>query len=303
MDALLLLVVSAGLGSLLRVTGILRPEDGRTLDAWVLRIALPALVLRVVPTLRPTADLLLAAAAPWVAAVAAIALVPPVARALGADRRAEGALVLTAMLGNTAFVGLAVVDALAGADAMAVAVVADQLGSFLALSTLGLITAARYGGGVVSPAALAGRLMRFPPFLALGVALVAGATGLDWPGAVDALLHRLGDTLVPVALFTVGLRFRVAALRGRGALLAAGLAQRLVVGPAFVLGIAWLAGVGDPVRLVAVLQAGMAPMVTAGILAADHDLDADLAAAMVGIGLLASAPTLLAWHALLTGPG
>lgn len=72
-----------------------------------------------------------------------------------------------------------------------------------------------------------------------------------------------------------------------------------MVGPALVLGLALALGVDGIVRDAAVLQSGMAPMVTAGILAAEHDLDAELAALMVGVGLVASAASVIGWSLLL----
>ncbi len=299
MDALLLITVSVGLGALLRRLGALGPADARPLDVWVLWVALPALVLQLVPTLDADPALLLAAAGPWITAVGARVVLPPLARAAGATERQVGALVLTAMLGNTAFVGLAASEALRGPEALPIALVADQVGSFLALSTLGLATAVGWGGGALTARDIGLRMVRFPPFLALIVAVLLGATGTPVPPAAAGLLDRLGHTLVPLALFTVGLRLSLGAVSDTLGLLALGLGWRLLVGPAVVLAVALALGADPLVRDVAVLQTGMAPMVTAGILAADHDLDAELAAAMVGVGLVASAGTLLGWHLLL----
>lgn len=301
MDALLLITTATGLGALLRALRVLQASDARPLDVWVLWIALPALVLQLVPQLEPRADLLVAVAGPWVAAASALVFVPPLARAIGAPRPSVGGLVLTTMLGNTAFVGLAAVEALRGPEALPIALVADQLGSFLALSTLGLGTAAAYGGQRLSTTRVIRRMVTFPPFQALILAAILGLTGLTLPTAAQTVLQRLGSTLVPVALFTVGLRFSMGAVRDGLPLLTLGLTWRLVIGPALVLLIAWAAGASPLIRDVAVLQSGMAPMVTASILAADNDLDPELAASMVGIGLVASGLSLLFWSSLLGG--
>src|SRR5690606_10353459 len=50
------------------------------------------------------------------------------------------------MLGNTSYIGYPMVEALLGAQALPYAVVYDQFGTFVMLSTLGLVVLARYGG-------------------------------------------------------------------------------------------------------------------------------------------------------------
>ena len=50
---------------------------------------------------------------------------------------------------------------------------------------------------------------------------------------------------------------------------------------------------------VAVLQVAMPPMVTASIVASDHDLDPELGTAMVGVGLLVSLLSIPLWHLVL----
>ncbi len=55
------------------------------------------------------------------------------------------------------------------------------------------------------------------------------------------------------------------------------------------------------VTRVAVAQAGMAPMVTAGVLATEFNLDARLAAALIAVGTPLSVVTVSLWWWLLTG--
>src|SRR5581483_2828401 len=85
----------------------------------------------------------------WVLDIALPALVPLLVFAwLGRRRRWSagtiGALTLTCGLGNTAFMGLPMVEAFRGPQALGTAIIADQLGTFLALSTLGVAIAAHY---------------------------------------------------------------------------------------------------------------------------------------------------------------
>jgi predicted permease len=124
--------------------------------------------------------------------------------------------------------------------------------------------------------------------LVIGVfaALVGG-----WPQPVDAIFGRLGATLVPIALFSVGLQFRLQFQRGQAAALGLALGWKLALAPLLI----WLGGlaigVSDAILAIAVLQAAMAPMITAAILAEQNDLEPQLASTVLGVGIVLSLVT------------
>ena len=96
----------------------------------------------------------------------------------------------------------------------------------------------------------------------------------------------------------MGRQVRPTVTAGHRLPLALGLSWSLLLAPALVWGVLHGGG-GGLVAEVTVLQVGMAPMVTAGILAADHGLEPPLAAALVGVGLVLSLLTVPAWAALI----
>lgn len=269
------------------------------INAWLLRVAFPALVLEQIPRLHWEPALLFAAAAPWVVMLGAALLIPLAGRRLGWSRSSIGALVLTCGLGNTAFVGLPMIQALAGPEALGAALIADQLGSFVALSVVGVALASYYAGDRVEPRDIALRLLRFAPFIALLVALAVRLLFGDWPQAISLVLRRLGDTLTPLALFSVGLVFQVGALRGRGRLIAVGLTWKLLLAPLAALLLALGLGVNGIPMTAGVLQAAQGPMVTAGILAQEHRLDPELVALVTGMGVLLSFVSAPLWFLLI----
>ncbi len=268
------------------------------INAWVLRIAFPALVLEQVPKLSWDSALLFAAAAPWIVIAGAAILIPLIGRAAGWDRSTIGALVLTCGLGNTAFVGLPMILALAGEEALGPALIADQLGSFLALSTVGVVLASVYAGDQLDARQVVQKLLHFPPFLALAVALLVSLLG-SWPEAISQFLHRLGETLTPLALFSIGLSFRLAAIKGRGAMLLVGLGWKLLLAPLAAITVAMATGVAGSAMLAGVLQTAQGPMITAGILAQEHKLNPELVTLIVGVGVLLSFVTAPLWFLLL----
>lgn len=257
------------------------------INAWLIRVALPALILAQVPGLSWAPELFYAALTPWIAAVGAALFIPLMARPYGLSRSSVGALVMTCGFGNTAFIGLPMAQALVGPQATGPALIADQLGSFLAISTVGIVAASLYAGKAVTPRDLALRLMKFPPFAALILAIIVRFTG-GWHPDFEAVLNRLGDTLTPLALFSVGLAFRLREIRGRGRALAIGLSWKLLLAPLVCVLVAMSAGMTGMVVNVGVLQAAQGPMITAGILAQDLGLDSELVTLVVGIGILLS---------------
>jgi predicted permease len=187
-------------------------------------------------------------------------------------------------MGNTSFLGVPLIAALRGDEAVHFALIYDQLGSFLALSTYGLFVLARFSGeGAPSMSAMLKRVVLFPPFIALLIAL----SPLRLPEALEPVLARVGDTLSPLAMFAVGMRLKLRPPRERSALLCGlGVKMLLVPACAFALTLV-LGGSGLPAQ-VAVLEAAMPPMLSAAALASMAGLAPELCAALAGYGIVAA---------------
>ena len=295
MDALLLVILCLGAGTL--VSRLKHPENLSTsLNWWVLHIALPALVIDQIMRLQWSFNMLYPGLAMWLVFLGSWALLGTVGRWRGWTKGQIGALVLTCGLGNTAFVGYPLIEALRGAESLGTAVIADQLGSFLVLSTLGVIVAAFYAGQSVSAKQLAKRVLLFPAFIALVFAISIQTTIGTLPLAMMDIAARLGATLTPLALFSVGLQLRLIMPGNEAGLMAWGLSWKLILAPLTVLAISMAVSLPEATRSITVLQAGMAPMITAGILAQQHGLAPGLANRIVGIGIILSLFTVPAFH-------
>lgn len=279
-----LLAASLLLGAIARRSGRFPEQTALALNAFVLNVALPALVLRAVHRLTLAPELLAAAVTPWLVFGGSWLFFRALGPRLGFPPGTVAALVLTGGLSNTAFVGLPLIEGLMGPEALRVAVVVDQLGSFLVLSSVATLFATHAAAKDTRPRALLMKVVGFPPFLALVAAFLSQPW--DWPAWVDVVLGRLGDLLTPLALFSVGFQLRPSGVKGRVRALALGLGYKLALAPlAIALLLRVLPGMGRLTFEVSVLQAAMAPMVTAAILAADNELDPELSALMVGLGI------------------
>ena len=297
-DAFALVLAMLALGLLFQRLRLFPDSAPEVLNKVVLYVCLPAAVLVYAPRLQLGRELLVVAAVPWLLLGATVLAVSALSRWLALRRDQHAVLLLTVALGNTSFLGYPLVRALLGEDALPVAVVYDQFGAFLILSTFGLYVLARDGGDREPGARdIARRIATFPPFLAL----VAGLTVMpaEPPAWIAGGLQRLADALLPLVVLAIGLGLTLRLPRDELRPLAAGLLLKLALMPLLALGLARAFGLVGVVHDAVVLESAMPPMITAAALAISHRLAPGLASAMVGYGILLSLATLPAWAWLL----
>jgi predicted permease len=298
MSALLLLFICLALGML--AGRYARPPAGlaQHLNWWVLNIALPALVLDLVPRIRFDPQLWFLPVAMWLLFLGAWALFATLGPRLGWSRGRIGALILVGGLGNTSFMGYPMIEALRGKEGLGLAVIADQAGCFVALAVGGVAVTAVYAGRVLMPLEILRRILLFPSFLALLGGVLAGALG-GWPEPAHYVLEHLGATLTPLALFSVGLQFKLHLGRSQLAAVGLGLGWKMLLAPLLILGLGLLTGVSGLLLTVGVLQTAMAPMISAAILADQYGLEPPLANTVLGAGIVLSLLTVPLANALL----
>ena len=264
------------------------------LNSYVINIALPALTLYYVHRMEIVPNVAYSVAAPWLMFAIGAVLFHFVGKALGWKRETVGGIILVGSLANTSFVGLPMIESFYGAEHMGLGIVIDQLGTYLVLSTLGILLAAVYSVGRVSIASVSRRVLGFPPLLALILAL--GLQSITFPETLELVLERLGSTLAPVALVSVGYQLRLDQVAGRAIPLAVGLTFQLVIGPLIVMGCLFgVVGFSGISAQVTVFELAMAPQIGAAIVAMDYKLDAPLVTLMVGLGIPLSFLTLPLW--------
>jgi predicted permease len=287
MSAMLLLFVCLILGVL--VARYARPPAGivQGINWWVLNIALSALVLELIPKVRFDPQLWFLVAVMWLTFGGAWLLFGLLGPRLGWSRQRTGALILVCGLGNTSFMGYPLLQALHGKEGLALAVVADQLGCFPVLASAGIVVASIYSGRTPQAGLIVRRIGTFPPFIALLVGIVAGLCG-GWPGVLDGVFAPIGATLTPLALFSVGLQFKFHPGQRQLGAVSWGLGWKLLLAPLACWAMGMAAGVDGLVLTVGVLQAAMAPMVSAAILADEYELEPTLANTVLGAGIVLS---------------
>jgi len=271
-----------------------------TLNSFIIHVSLPALTLLYIHGLHFSSEVLLIAAMAWLVFGLSAGFFWLVGRWLQLPRATVGALILVGGLGNTSFFGVPMVEAFYGKAGISTAIIADQLGTFFVLSTLGITVAGIYSSGRPTAREIFKRIALFPPFIALTIALLL--IPLEYADWFSAILKRLGDTLAPLALVSVGLQLRFGHLAGNMRNLAIGLGFKMLLAPlAIYLLYVQLFGAHGQAIQVTLFEAAMPPMITAAIVASEHDLDPELSTLMVAIGLIISFVTLSIWWLLLRG--
>jgi malate permease and related proteins len=294
MDNIVTLFACLALGMVLRWSQRVPDNAHTSINAFIIHVSLPALTLLQVHAVRLDPALLYAVLMPWLLFMASAALFWMVGSTLRLPRTTTGALAVVGGLGNTSFIGLPMIESFYGSSGMPIGIIIDQLGTYLVLSTIGILTICYYSEVAVSPRELAKRIATFPPLIAL--VLAAALMPVSYPEWVASVLSRLGGTLAPLALVSVGLQLRLGALRGNRGPLAMGLGYKLVLAPLLVtLVYVGFIGLSGPTTQITLFESAMAPQIGGAIVATQYGLNAQLISWMVGIGTMLSFVTLPLW--------
>lgn len=294
------ILVLLAVGRVLRWRNLVPDNAPDVLNLVALYVCLPASILLYAPKLEFAVELLGFVAIPYLVLLATIVFVWPLARLLRFDRGSTACLLMQVPLGNTSYIGYSLVPVLAGSGALGYAVVYDQFGTFILLLTWGLVIVAVFGG-TERPTlrVILRRMLTFPPFLTLVFALTLMPA--DPPAMVAQSLQMVAGMLLPLVVIALGMQLRLRLPRQHLLPLGIGLAAKLVLMPLLALGLCMLFGITGDMRLVAVYETAMPSMITAGALLSMAGLAPELAAAMIGYGIVLSMLTLPLWHYVLGG--
>ena len=281
-------------------------QTPQVFNAFIIYITLPALVLAQVPAMLVNLDFegrwWLPISMAWICFILSYIIFSSIGKKIKWSDSKTGALILTAGLGNTSFVGIPILEALIGKETVPIAILVDQPGSFLTLATLGIIVAAFYSGAKITPKFILRRVFTFPPFVVLflvGIWFVL--FGRSHPNSLSAIypsMEKISATLVPLALFSVGyqLHFDLDILKKRWIPLTLGLSFRLLLFPAFFAFFYMkVLGGSDLTTQVIVLESAMATMITSAVVANEFNLDSEIANLMVGLSIPISLVTVPLW--------
>lgn len=267
---------------------------------YVLYVAMPAMVLLHLPSLQVDATVWIPLITPWAMLIMAMLSIFVCTRLLGWSREVMAALLIVIPLGNTSFLGFPIVQSFYGDQGLAYAVLYDQFGSFIGLAVVATTLAAIFGNTAQAkrPSILIiiRKVLTFPPFIALLVALAVLASDITYPSWLSQTLYVLGLTLVPAVMVAVGLQLHFTIPKEDASPLFMSLALKLVILPAVAFLAMWGFGLQGLAVKVSLLEAAMPAMITAGAIAMSAGLKPRLVSAIIGYGVITSALTLPLWY-------
>ena len=301
MENILLLFLCLLVGVLLQKVPQFPKNAYQSLNQFVIFVSLPALALYYIPKIAISLALLYPLGIAWLGFGLSFLFFYSIGTYLKWSKKLIGCLILTGGLGNTSFVGFPVIEALYGAEGLKTAIIVDQPGSFVVVTTLGILVASSFSRGNLSGSEILMRILKFPPFIAFVVAIIANLVSFDFPNTFQSAFLRIGNTVTPVALVAVGLQLKIDVKSKHWSFLTLGLFFKLILMPAFFFLLYRIILGGKSLEIdVSILESAMAPMITGAILASNYGLKPKLSSMMLGIGIPLSLITLGIWYWILT---
>ena len=297
MDSFIMLLLCLVLGIGLQYVKSFPKNAHLSLNQFVIHISLPALALFYIPKIKLSTELLYPLGIAWLGFAFSFLFFYSIGTRLKWSNKLIGCLTITAGLGNTSFVGFPIIQALYGDEGLKTAIVVDQPGSFVVMATLGVITASVFSKGKTDAKVIASKILLFPPFVAFFIAAMMNVFKFDFVPDMQTVFQKLGSTVTPIALISVGLQLKIDRQSQHWQFLRFGLFFKLILTPAifFLLYRVILHGKGLAVD-VSIMEAAMAPMITGTILSSSYGLKPKLSNMMVGVGIPLSLVTLCFWY-------
>ena len=287
MENFILIVVAILIGYGLNRLHIFTEDAAAVLNKFVIFISLPAMILLQIPKLTFSMEVMIPVIIAWIVIILTAILTLIISHIFDFSKQVTGALMLVAVLTNSSFLGIPIINAYLGDEALPFILVYDQLGTFLALATYGIFVAAYYSNkSEINVQIMAVKILTFPPFISLVIALLL--TGTSFPSEINNVLAVLANTIIPIALVAVGLQLQFKLPGHEIKPFGMALLIKLVIAPLIALAIVKIAGWSNLAANVSVMEAGMAPMITAGAMASLSGLAPRLSSAIVGYGILFS---------------
>jgi len=258
------------------------------LNKFVIYIALPAMILLETPKLEFSSNNMIPMYIAWATMIMSALLVYLASKKYHFSKEVTGSLMLVSVLTNSTFVGIPIITAYFGVESLPFIVLYDQLGTSFWLATYATIIAAYYGSkGDISFKMIALKIMRFPPLVAFVVAITFSQ--YTYPDLLTTVLELLVLTIVPLALISVGLQLEFKLETSEVKPFVVSLVIKLILSPMLAIFICYIFGWSDLlIGKVSIMEAGMASMITAGVIASMNGLAPRLSNAIVAYGIALS---------------
>lgn len=276
-----------GLGFAAVRKGMLARADMRGLGAFVITLALPALLFKAMSQRSPEQLLDLPMLAVYALGSLVVAGIGLAIACLVQKRSLRiGALVGMGMsMSNSAFMGFPIAQQLIGKEAGAMLAIYASVETMIMMPLLlTLAEIGESGGGHWTRVAggIFKRLLKNPMIVAIIAGVAVSLSGLNVPVPLTRAVDMLATASAPVALFSIGGTLAGLSLRGMSGDIGMVVAGKLILHPLAVFLLFLLLPLGDPaLRTAAVINAGMPMMSIYPMLAMKYGKEGIASAAVV----------------------
>ena len=265
-------------GKLLRHFGVFQKEQEKVLINYVMYFALPILAFKAGHQIKLGLEVIKVSVLAWASIVLCMLVAYIIAKLYKLSNRDLRTFLLVSSFGNTAFLGYPYAFSYFGQEGLEIAIIYDNLGSFLMVSFLGVM--------VASGKPDLKEVLLFPPFLGLVLGFVF--KGIPLHPSLDKTLDFVALSTLPVVLFALGLSLSLSGIRDnlKFSLLAILIKVSVSILAVYLVGrFMELSPVAFKVSL---LESAMPPMMFSAVLALRYNLNPNLAFASVGLGMVLS---------------
>ncbi len=282
---LIIILILLIIGYLLKWNKNIPENTHISLNQIIIHVSLPALILLTIPKLKFNTDAFIPMLVAWSALLIGVIFVYITHKIFHWERPTLACLYLLIPLANTSFLGIPMIEVFLGKNYIPYAILYDQLGSFLILSTYGTFIISLFNQKSKFHLKLVvKKVITFPPFLALLLALILRHWSM--PVWIQTFLKIASGTLVPLAMLAVGFQFQLRIPSKNMKPFFLGLSGKLLIIPLITLGIFKFFGFTGPAYETSILEAGMPSMITAGALANVAGFNPPLVASLLAWGIL-----------------
>lgn len=221
---------------------------------------------------------------------------------LPASRPMTGSLILSALFGNTGYLGYPVALSLVGSQFFGWALFYDLAGTTLGAYGLGVAIAARYGSDQANLSQVTKAIFINPALWSFAIGLMLRP--VQFPSSLETILHGMAWGALVLAVLLIGMR--LGQLREIGNLRAvfSSLGIKMILIPLLLGGLLRLFGLTGSPLLAMVLQMAMPPAFASLVLAEAYDLDRKVAVTALAFGSIGFLLLLPLWLWLFgTGEG
>jgi predicted permease len=265
-------------GKLLKQFGVFQKEQEKVLINYVLYFALPILAFKAGRQIKLGLEVIKISSLAWASIVLCMSVAYIIAQLFRLSNKDLRTFLLVSSFGNTAFLGYPYAFSYFGQEGLQIAIIYDNLGSFLMVSFLGVM--------VASGKPDLKEVLLFPPFLGLVLGFVF--KGIPLHPSLEKALNFVDHSTLPVILFALGLSINLNGIRDHLKLSLLAILIKVCVSVLAVFLVGRFMELSPVAFKVSLLESAMPPMVFSAVLALRYNLNPNLAFATVGLGMVLS---------------